>query len=70
MLIVFPFAYLVGSAGADLWGRTANRPAWFHTARHLNLLGLATAVIAAAPGSTTCSRSRRTALRKSGRHST
>jgi nitrite reductase/ring-hydroxylating ferredoxin subunit/uncharacterized membrane protein len=50
MLVAFPFAYLVGSACIDVWARATNRPSWFPTARHLNALGLGSALLAAVPG--------------------
>lgn len=50
MLIPFPFAYLFGTACVDLWARANNRPDWMRTARHMRLLGLASALVAAVPG--------------------
>jgi nitrite reductase/ring-hydroxylating ferredoxin subunit/uncharacterized membrane protein len=50
MLVGFPIAYLCGSAGLDLYGRVADRPEWHDTARHMNTLGLASALLAAVPG--------------------
>jgi uncharacterized membrane protein len=50
MLVGFPVAYLLGSAGLDLWARVTNRPRWFRTARDLNTLGLGAALVAAVPG--------------------
>src|SRR6266511_4209975 len=50
MLIVFPFAYLFGSAWIDFWARTTHHREWFRTASHMSLLGLGTAVAAAVPG--------------------
>src|SRR5687768_5759898 len=50
MLIPFPFAYLFGSALIDLWARATGRPSWFRTARHMNTLGIGTALVAAVPG--------------------
>ena len=50
MLIPFPFAYLFGSAVLDAWARATGRPTLFRTARHLNTMGLATALAAAVPG--------------------
>jgi nitrite reductase/ring-hydroxylating ferredoxin subunit/uncharacterized membrane protein len=51
MLVPFPFAYLFGSALVDLWaGASRRRGRWHRTARDLNTLGLASAVIAAVPG--------------------
>ena len=50
MLIPFPFAYLFGSAIVDAWARATHRPTLFRTARHLNTMGLVTALAAAVPG--------------------
>ena len=50
MLIPFPFAYLLGSAALDAWARATDRPELFRTAKHLNTLGLASALVAAVPG--------------------
>jgi nitrite reductase/ring-hydroxylating ferredoxin subunit/uncharacterized membrane protein len=50
MLVAFPAAYLFGSACIDVWARATNRPRWFRTASHLNLLGIASALAAAVPG--------------------
>jgi nitrite reductase/ring-hydroxylating ferredoxin subunit/uncharacterized membrane protein len=50
MLIPFPFAYLFGSAAVDVWARATGRREWFRTARHMNRLGLGSAVLAAVPG--------------------
>jgi nitrite reductase/ring-hydroxylating ferredoxin subunit/uncharacterized membrane protein len=50
MLVAFPAAYLFGSTCIDLWARATNRPRWFRTASHLNLLGIASALAAAVPG--------------------
>ena len=50
MLVVFPFAYLFGSACLDVWSRLSGQTAWLRTARHLNGLGLGSAVAAAIPG--------------------
>jgi nitrite reductase/ring-hydroxylating ferredoxin subunit/uncharacterized membrane protein len=50
MLIVFPFAYLVGSAGLHIWDHLRGTRRWQGTARDLNSLGLCTAVVAAVPG--------------------
>jgi nitrite reductase/ring-hydroxylating ferredoxin subunit/uncharacterized membrane protein len=50
MLIPFPFAYLFGSAVVDAWARATNRRRLFRTAKHLNAMGLATALAAAVPG--------------------
>ena len=50
MLVGFPVAYLFGSACLDALGRATGRRSWFHTASHLNALGLGTALAAAVPG--------------------
>jgi nitrite reductase/ring-hydroxylating ferredoxin subunit/uncharacterized membrane protein len=50
MLVGFPVAYLFGSACMDLWACATDRPSWFRTARHLNALGLGSALLAAIPG--------------------
>lgn len=50
MLVGFPIAYLCGSACLDIAGRAAGRPDWHATARHLNTLGLGSALLAAVPG--------------------
>jgi nitrite reductase/ring-hydroxylating ferredoxin subunit/uncharacterized membrane protein len=50
MLIPFPFAYLVGSVCVDLWARAAHRRDWTRTARHMRLLGIGSALLAAVPG--------------------
>ncbi len=50
MLIPFPFAYLLGSAAVDAWARATDRPQLYRTGRHLNAMGLATALAAAVPG--------------------
>jgi nitrite reductase/ring-hydroxylating ferredoxin subunit/uncharacterized membrane protein len=50
MLIVFPFAYLVGSACVDAWALATNHRRWFRTASHMSALGLGSAVVAAVPG--------------------
>ena len=50
MLVGFPVAYLLGSACIDLWASATDRPSWFRTARHLNALGLGSALLAAIPG--------------------
>jgi nitrite reductase/ring-hydroxylating ferredoxin subunit/uncharacterized membrane protein len=50
MLVGFPIAYLCGSACLDLFGRLADRPEWHQTARHMNTLGLGSALLAAVPG--------------------
>lgn len=50
MLVGFPIAYLFGSACLDICGRAAHRPELNATARHLNTLGLGSALLAAVPG--------------------
>jgi nitrite reductase/ring-hydroxylating ferredoxin subunit/uncharacterized membrane protein len=50
MLIPFPFAYLFGSAMIDVWSRATGSERWLRTASHMNRLGIASAVVAAAPG--------------------
>ncbi len=50
MLVGFPAAYLLGSAGIDLWARATGRTELFRTARHLTTLGIGAALIAAVPG--------------------
>jgi nitrite reductase/ring-hydroxylating ferredoxin subunit/uncharacterized membrane protein len=50
MLIPFPFAYLFGAACIDAWARAANRRDWMRTAKHLRMLGIGSALIAAVPG--------------------
>lgn len=50
ILVGFPAAYLFGSAAIDVWARTTDRPAWFRTARHLNAIGIGSALVAALPG--------------------
>jgi nitrite reductase/ring-hydroxylating ferredoxin subunit/uncharacterized membrane protein len=50
MLVGFPVAYLLGSACLDVLARTTRRPALSQTARHLNAMGLGSAVAAAVPG--------------------
>jgi nitrite reductase/ring-hydroxylating ferredoxin subunit/uncharacterized membrane protein len=50
MLVPFPFAYLLGNAAIDAWARATDRPELFRTAKHLNTLGLASALAAAVPG--------------------
>src|SRR5829696_5789029 len=50
MLVGFPVAYLLGSACLDVLARATNRRSLFRTARHLNAMGLATALAAAVPG--------------------
>src|SRR5262245_7337709 len=50
MLVGFPFAYLFGSACIDVWARATERPRWYQTASHLNLIGIGAALAAAVPG--------------------
>lgn len=50
MLVPFPFAYLFGNAAVDAWARATDRPELYRTAKHLNTLGLASALAAAVPG--------------------
>jgi nitrite reductase/ring-hydroxylating ferredoxin subunit/uncharacterized membrane protein len=50
MLIPFPFAYLFGAACIDAWARASNRRDWAHTAKHMRMLGIGTALLAAVPG--------------------
>jgi nitrite reductase/ring-hydroxylating ferredoxin subunit/uncharacterized membrane protein len=50
MLIPFPFAYLFGAACIDTVAWAANQPRWYSTARHLRVLGIGTALVAAVPG--------------------
>jgi nitrite reductase/ring-hydroxylating ferredoxin subunit/uncharacterized membrane protein len=49
-LIAFPFAYLFGSACIDAVAGVTRRSEWFRTARHMNALGIGTALAAAVPG--------------------
>jgi nitrite reductase/ring-hydroxylating ferredoxin subunit/uncharacterized membrane protein len=50
MLIPFPFAYLVGAACLDAWSRASNRRDWAQTAKHMRVLGIGSALLAAVPG--------------------
>lgn len=50
MVIPFPFAYLFGAACIDVWARMARRRDWTRTARHMRLLGIGSALLAAVPG--------------------
>jgi nitrite reductase/ring-hydroxylating ferredoxin subunit/uncharacterized membrane protein len=50
MLIPFPFAYLFGTACINLWARATDRRDWIQTARHMRLLGIGSALVAAVPG--------------------
>lgn len=49
-LIPFPFAFLLGVLLFDIVGLIADRATFWHTAGHLALAGLLTAVVAAIPG--------------------
>ena len=50
MLIPFPFAYLFGAACIDAWARASNRRDWAQTAKHMRMLGIGSALLAAVPG--------------------
>jgi nitrite reductase/ring-hydroxylating ferredoxin subunit/uncharacterized membrane protein len=50
MLIPFPFAYLFGAACLDVYARAANRRDVRRTAKHMRMLGIGSALIAAVPG--------------------
>ena len=50
MLIPFPFAYLFGAAFLGAWSRASGRPEWAQTAKHMRLLGIGSALMAAVPG--------------------
>jgi nitrite reductase/ring-hydroxylating ferredoxin subunit/uncharacterized membrane protein len=50
MLIPFPFAYLFGAACIDAWARAASRRDWTRTAKHMRMLGIGSALVAAVPG--------------------
>lgn len=50
MLIPFPFAYLFGAACVDVAAYATDRPGWHPTARHMRVLGIASALVAAVPG--------------------
>src|SRR5688500_2822555 len=50
MLIPFPFAFLTGAVAFDAAGWWSNAPSWWTTGGHLNLAGVATALVAAVPG--------------------
>ena len=49
-LVPFPFAFLIGALLFDTIGLVTNRATFWHTAGHLVIAGLATAVLAAVPG--------------------
>lgn len=49
-LIPFPFAFLFGSVLFDLAGWLTNHATFWHTAGHLALAGIGTALLAAVPG--------------------
>src|SRR5262249_11241460 len=50
MLAGFPFAYLIGSACLDAWGRARNQRTAFRAAQVMGALGLGSALLAAVPG--------------------
>jgi nitrite reductase/ring-hydroxylating ferredoxin subunit/uncharacterized membrane protein len=50
MLIPFPFAFLTGAVLFDAAGWFWDVPSWWTTGGHLNLAGVATALLAAIPG--------------------
>ena len=50
MLIPFPFAFLTGAVLFDAAGWFRDVPSWWTTGGHLNLAGVATALLAAIPG--------------------
>jgi nitrite reductase/ring-hydroxylating ferredoxin subunit/uncharacterized membrane protein len=50
MLIPFPFAYLLGAACIDGAAYAAERPQWYSTARHMRVIGIGAALVAAVPG--------------------
>jgi nitrite reductase/ring-hydroxylating ferredoxin subunit/uncharacterized membrane protein len=50
MLIPFPFAYLFGATCVEIAAHTAHRPGWYSTARHMRLMGIGSALVAAVPG--------------------
>jgi nitrite reductase/ring-hydroxylating ferredoxin subunit/uncharacterized membrane protein len=50
MLVGFPIAYLFGGACIDVLAQVSHRSSWSRTARHMNALGLGSALVAAAPG--------------------
>src|SRR5262249_62159567 len=50
MLAGFPFAYLIGSACLDAWGRARNQRTAFRAAQVMGALGLGSAVVAAVAG--------------------
>jgi nitrite reductase/ring-hydroxylating ferredoxin subunit/uncharacterized membrane protein len=50
MLIPFPFAYLFGAACIDMAAYAAGKREWYSTARHMRVLGIGTALVAAVPG--------------------
>jgi uncharacterized membrane protein/nitrite reductase/ring-hydroxylating ferredoxin subunit len=49
-LIPFPFAFLYGAFFFDLVGRLTQRTAWWTTGGYLAVVGIITALVAAAPG--------------------
>jgi len=50
MLIPYPFALLSTAAAFDVAASLRSDGSWSHTARHMTLAGLATALVAAVPG--------------------
>jgi nitrite reductase/ring-hydroxylating ferredoxin subunit/uncharacterized membrane protein len=50
MLIPFPFAFLTGAVAFDAAGWLGNAPSWWTTGGHLQLAGIAAALVAAVPG--------------------
>jgi nitrite reductase/ring-hydroxylating ferredoxin subunit/uncharacterized membrane protein len=50
MLIPCPFAYLFGAACLDVFARGAHRRDVMRTAKHMRMLGLGSALVAAVPG--------------------
>ena len=50
MLIPFPFAYLFGAACLDVFARASNRRDVMRTAKHMRMLGIGSALVAAVPG--------------------
>ena len=50
MLIPFPFAFLTGAFVFDVAGRVTGNASWWSTGRHLAIIGIVAAVVAAIPG--------------------
>jgi uncharacterized membrane protein/nitrite reductase/ring-hydroxylating ferredoxin subunit len=50
MLIPFPFAFLTGALAFDAAGWLGDEPSWWTTGGHLQLAGIAAALVAAVPG--------------------